>query len=1147
MGGTPTIHYVIHIESYVSSSSSEAQQAASIDAIALLLKNDLLSLETLVREMEMYLTTTDNIIRSRGILLLGELLMRLMSKPLGDTAISSLIEFFTERLADWKALHGALVGCLALLRRKTGIGMISRSQAKAVAESYLKTLQVQSLGQHDRKLCLQILECLLDRYRDALFSLGDDLVYGICEAIDGEKDPQCLMLIFHIVELLAQLFPGASGPLENFAGDLFEILECYFPIHFTHPKSDDVDMKREELSRALMLAFASTPLFEPSVIPLLLDKLSSSLPSAKVESLKYLSFCTLKYGGDRMEKYTKSLWSALKDALFTSPQSTLSEDSDPIDGLGFHESEIMTQALEFLQVLVRQHNASFLSLIMGDGDISTFLNSFSQFDDFNSLSTQYKQRLHAVGHVLSVCIKASESSCNKVFESFFPRLVDALRLLVENSHGIVHSAVDANFNFGALYLCVELLAACRQLVVSSDEVASAHDLARDAWCQILHSFCTSLCNVFFCLIRASCVESTRNAYVYAAVKGLEILATFPGSFISVSKLMYENILLTLTSIIESEFNKKFLWKAALKALVEISLFVNKYHEDEKAASFNSIVKQKIVSLISSDDLNMPQSLKLEAVFDIGLTGKSFMLSVVSELEKTISANLSEILNRFLLLQVHGDRRLAGLTAGLLECYSNQVLPWFHGNGGADEVSLSFAVNIFTKMEHNTSLSLEAEGKELLGATMGAMKQAMTCCSVESQEKVLQKAIDVIKTSSFFFSNDLILGTDLFNNKTQLGQTSEGLSCRDEWIISLFASVVIALHPQTKIPNIRLLLQLLAMTLLEGHIPSAQALGSLVNKLPLNISEDCSLKELIDMLFKNVLWRNTSIGKEGNHGGAVAMSNLRSSSLNSHAVIGLAWIGKGLLMRGHEKLKDVTMTFLSCLVSNEDQGNLLPFNDQMKDPAELKVFSLRKSAADAFHILMSDSDACLNRNYHAIVRPLYKQRFFNIMMPMFLSAIAKCDSSTSRCFLYQAFAHLVSETPLVAVVGDAKKVLPVLMDCFLILSKDISHKEIIYSVLIVLSGILTDKNGQETIIENAPMVIRRLIELTSYPYMMVIRETAIQCLGAMSELPHARIYPMRTQVLQAITKALDDPKRVVRLEAVKCRLAWASIASRSIHF
>ncbi|MCD9640270.1 hypothetical protein HAX54_025471 [Datura stramonium] len=1047
MASTPTIQYVIHIESYVSSSSSAAQQAASLDAIAVLLKKDLLSLEALVREMDMYLTTTDSIIRSRGILLLGELLMRLILKPLGDTAISSLIEFFTERLADWKALHGALVGCLALLRRKTGIGMINKSQAKAVAESYLKNLQVQSLGQQDRKLSLQILECLLDRYQDALFSLGDDLVYGICEAIDGEKDPECLMLIFHIVELLAQLFPEPSGPLANFAEDLFEILGCYFPIHFTHPKSDDVDVKRGELSRALMLAFAVTPLFEPSAIPLLLEKLSSSLPSAKVESFKYLSYCTLRYGGDRMEKYTESLWSALKDAIFTCPQSTLSVDSDPIDGLGFHESEIMTQALELLQVLVRQHNASILSLVLGDGDISTFLNSFSQFDNFKSLPTQYKQRLHAVGCVLSVCIKSSGSSCNKVFESFFPRLVDALRLSVKNSQETIHSALDGNFNFGALYLCVELLAACRQLVVSSDSVTSAPDLSCDSCCQILHSFCTSLCNVFFCLIQENCVESTWNAYVYAAVKGLEILATFPGSFISVSKFVYDNILLTLTSIIESDFNKKFLWKAALRALVEISLFVNKYHEDEKAASFNSIVRQKIVSLVSSDDLNMPQSLKLEAIFDIGMTGKSFMLSAVSELEKTISASFSDIF-------VRGDWRLAELTAGLLEWYSNKVLPWFHCNGGADEVSLNLAVNIFAKMEISTFLSQGTKGKELLGATMAAMKQAVTGCSVESQEKVLQKAFDLMETSSFFLSKDLILGTDLFNKKTQLGQTSEGLSCRDEWITSLFASVVIALRPQTRIPNIRLLLQLLAMTLLEGHIPSAQALGSLVNKLPLNISEDCSLEEVIDTLFKNIMWCNISVGKEGNDGGAVDMSNPSLSSLNSRSVVGLAWIGKGLLMRGHEKLKDATMTFLNCLVLNED---LLPFNDQMKDQAEHKVLCLRKSAADAFHILMSDSDACLNRNYHAIIRPLYKQRFFNIMMPMFLSAIVKRESSTTRCFLYQAFAHLVSETPLAAVVGDAKKVLPVLMDCFLILSKNVSHKEIIYSVLIVLSGILTDKN------------------------------------------------------------------------------------------
>lgn len=54
--------------------------------------------------------------------------------------------------ADWRALRGALVGCLALMRRKNDAGMITITDAKEVAKSYLQNLQVQSLGQHDRKV-----------------------------------------------------------------------------------------------------------------------------------------------------------------------------------------------------------------------------------------------------------------------------------------------------------------------------------------------------------------------------------------------------------------------------------------------------------------------------------------------------------------------------------------------------------------------------------------------------------------------------------------------------------------------------------------------------------------------------------------------------------------------------------------------------------------------------------------------------------------------------------------------------------------------------------------------------------------------------------------------------------------------------------
>nr|GLL45024.1 probable carboxylesterase 18 [Ipomoea trifida] len=86
------------------------------------------------------------------IYLLGELLTQLSLKPLTDAAIQSLIGFFIEtREADWKALRGALVGCLALLRRKFDVGMVTQSQAMAAAQSFLENMQVQSLGQHVRK------------------------------------------------------------------------------------------------------------------------------------------------------------------------------------------------------------------------------------------------------------------------------------------------------------------------------------------------------------------------------------------------------------------------------------------------------------------------------------------------------------------------------------------------------------------------------------------------------------------------------------------------------------------------------------------------------------------------------------------------------------------------------------------------------------------------------------------------------------------------------------------------------------------------------------------------------------------------------------------------------------------------------------
>lgn len=118
----------------------------------------------------------------------------------------------------------------------------------------------------------------------------------------------------------------------------------------------------------------------------------------------------------------------------------------------------------------------------------------------------------------------------------------------------------------------------------------------------------------------------------SAVKGLQVLATFPESFTAVSKSMYESILSGFISIITSDSNKTFSWTSTLKALVEIGSFVDKCKLWEFV--------EKIVSLIPSDDPVMPLSLKLQAAFEIGATRKDFMLRVVHGLDETIFTKFS---------------------------------------------------------------------------------------------------------------------------------------------------------------------------------------------------------------------------------------------------------------------------------------------------------------------------------------------------------------------------------------------------------------------------------------------------------------------------------------------------------------------------
>ncbi|KAL2590882.1 hypothetical protein AAZV13_13G312600 [Glycine max] len=1120
-----------HIESYVDS-SSPTHQAASLNAIASLVNTDALTLEALIRELEMYLTTTDNVVRARGILLLAEVMTHIESKPLNSATIHSLVGFFKDRLADWRAVRGALVGCLALIRRKSVVGMVTDSDATTIAQSFLQYMQVQSLGQHyDRKLCFELLDCLLERYFDAVTTLGEDLIYGICEAIDAEKDPDCLKLAFHIVESLAQLNPDSSGLLASFAKDVFDILEPYFPIHFTRPSSGDTHVQRD-LSTSLMSAFSSTPLFEPFVIPLLLEKLSSSLHSAKIDSLKYLRVCSSKYGAGRIAKYAGAIWSSLKDTLSTYlGEPDFSFTIAPVDGIGFPENEFVLEALSLLQQLIVQNSSLLVSLIIDDEDVNSIFSTIASYETYDAIPVQEKKKLHAIGRILNITAKTTISSCNAVFESLFSRLMDNLGFSVRFPNSDIPPSQRVKFGF--LYVCIELLAGCRELIVGSDEPALQYVFEHETCCTMLHRFSTPLFNAFGSVLAVSADRCPLDPDTYIGVKGLQILAMFGSDVFPIQKSVFENILKKFMSIIVEDFNKTILWEAALKALYQVGSFVQKFHESEKAMSYRNLVVEKIVEILSLDDITLPFSLELEALSNIGMTGMKNMLTILQGLGRAVFSNLSK---------VHRNLRSSDIAVQLLECYSCQLLPWIHENGGSEDFVMQFVVDIWSQAGNCMDFSTLFEEKGLLDAIMKAMKLSVGSCAVESQNLIIQKAYCVLSSHTNFQQLKEV-------ERLPLTPGNYNISLRDEGLISLFASVVIAVFPKTYIPNKRVLMHLFIITLLRGGVvPVAQALGSILNKLvstsnSAENSSDLTLEEALDVIFNTkISFSSTDNGRS--NGNEMVLTDIclgiaNDRMLQINAICGLSWIGKGLLLSGHEKIKDIIMIFLECLISGTKSASPL-IKDSLENTEEhIQDLLVMKCAADAFHVLMSDSEVCLNRKFHAMIRPLYKQRFSSSVMPILQQIITKSHSSLSRSFLYRAFAHILSDTPMVAILSEAKKLIPVLLDCLSMLTEDIQDKDMLYGLLLVLSGILTEKNGQEAAIENAHIIINCLIKLVDYPHKMLVRETAIQCLVALSELPHARIYPMRTQVLRAISKCLDDSKRAVRHEAVKCRQTWAS--------
>jgi DNA repair/transcription protein MET18/MMS19 len=233
---------------------------------------------------------------------------------------------------------------------------------------------------------------------------------------------------------------------------------------------------------------------------------------------------------------------------------------------------------------------------------------------------------------------------------------------------------------------------------------------------------------------------------------------------------------------------------------------------------------------------------------------------------------------------------------------------------------------------------------ILDALVMTMKHLVAVCTVNQQSIILQKSHEIIVKS---VSCPTELFKTAFQNFEQLVSYPSS-SVQDLNLISLFASVVTALSAETPLSpsnsslNSDLVSNLFLFFLLRGHVPAAQALGSIMNKNPID-----------QKAFGSCL----SILSEDN-----------KLFFKKDIILGFAWIGKGLAMKGDDRSKEI-IRFLLKLVFSSQHG-----------------LDVALSAADGLHVIMGDTEGCLSKQFHAVIKPLYKQRLFSSLLPVLLSSM-----------------------------------------------------------------------------------------------------------------------------------------------------------------
>jgi len=206
----------------------------------------------------------------------------------------------------------------------------------------------------------------------------------------------------------------------------------------------------------------------------------------------------------------------------------------------------------------------------------------------------------------------------------------------------------------------------------------------------------------------------------------------------------------------------------------------------------------------------------------------------------------------------------------------------------------------------------------------------------------------------------------------------------------------------------------------------------------------------------------------------------------------------------------------------------------------------KNAALGFGTILADDDVLSKINF-AQIRLLAPQRVFQVLTPLISTKFRESQSVGEKENYLVALSGVLGTVPSEIVMPELPILLPLLLQ-----SLDISDQAVKTATLETTAVVIA--NNPAALVESGhiPALAKRLLTAATLSKQAAAaaaqslprtRKLATRCLTLMpryisgSAAKVNPLLPLKKDVLQGLTKVLDDPKRDVRKEGVDARAAW----------